>query len=711
MTSSTKSSKSSLKLDSDESKKVAGTGDSDKKPLASSPESQKVKIIIHHKKAETLESTADSKSKDKVEAEEIDEKPVEGEVQKDEDPVIAEEAVKTYGELPEEKQMSPREKKLTEQEKKRIDFNKEHPYGVTLLARDNQNNRRLGLGPPFGTIDVAESVCAYNGAVCPHYNYKKDCTKEGSKETPIHMLIASYRDRLCGRTLHNAFSHAENPKRLFIRVIDQTQKDSDLEDDVGCWEMYCSRYNKKCKEYEGQVKIVKVDSSLSTGPTGARSKLSAMIHWDYIHRDEPINLNLKSVNLQDFCMQIDSHMDFSDNFDTGLIEMHHRTQNDYSVLSTYVTDIAANNQNQRTVPNLCMVEFTSSIRNWGTKECKFLIQPKMTNAMWGAGLSFHRCHGELAVPVDPYLDGVFDGEEGSRGIRFFTHGYDVYTPDVVLVTHDYKTHQGNPVVHTWGRTHRHELKENEEEDGMKIESDPCQWTAKIEKERPNLGVFGTNRVNMLLGIGSHHNSTEHERIELDLIRTSRFGLGTKRTMQQVRSFTGINLLTKKMESNECGNKIWVPFKHSPDYGVPEILARGNIGKVVEHAITEEPEKVVAHEKKEREPENERSNTKNRSMKKGVKKKPLKMEMSHGKDLHYNSHVKDKTPRPLLANARPQLRRAGEFLKKEEKKLEEIFVKEHSHDYKSISGIALIFILVALKLVKTTSKRKYDKKKS
>ena len=57
--------------------------------------------------------------------------------------------------------------------------------------------------------------------------------------------------------------------------------------------------------------------------------------------------------------------------------------------------------------------------------------------MWGAGLCFHRCHAEINVPVDPYLDNVFDGEEGSRGIRFFTHGYDVYSPHRVLVTHDY----------------------------------------------------------------------------------------------------------------------------------------------------------------------------------------------------------------------------------------------------------------------------------
>jgi hypothetical protein len=172
-------------------------------------------------------------------------------------------------------------------------------------------------------------------------------------------------------------------------------------------------------------------------------------------------------------MQTDSHMDFSDNFDVGLVDMFHKTENDYAVLSTYVTDIEQNNKDPNNVPHLCMVEFTSSIRNWGTKECTNLRKPKLTNgtcllcekfvcircshlmsylnitllkyyyitnlcaAMWGAGLSFHRCHAEVNVPVDPYLDNVFDGEEGSRGIRFFTHGYDVYTPHRVLVTHDY----------------------------------------------------------------------------------------------------------------------------------------------------------------------------------------------------------------------------------------------------------------------------------
>ena len=268
---------------------------------------------------------------------------------------------------------SPAEK----QNKKMIEFQKEHPHGVTLLARDTPPNRKLFPDGPFGTIDVEESECltinkddgSSSSRECPHYNVQDESTDHSKAvETPIHILIASFRDRLCGRTLHNAFQHAENPKRLFIRVIDQTKPKSDIEDDQGCWERYCEVYNKNCHEYESQVRTVRVDSSLSQGPTWARSKLSAMVNWDFIHKDDKENLDLKAVHPNDYCMQIDSHMDFSDNFDTGLVNMHHRTKNDYAVLSTYVTDIEANNKGERTVPNLCMVTFTSSIRNWGTKE-------------------------------------------------------------------------------------------------------------------------------------------------------------------------------------------------------------------------------------------------------------------------------------------------------------------------------------------------------
>jgi hypothetical protein len=185
------------------------------------------------------------------------------------------------------------------------------------------------------------------------------------------------------------------------------------------------------------------------------------------------------------------------------------------------------------------------------------------------GLSFHRCHAELNVPVDPYLDNVFDGEEGSRGLRFFTHGYDVYTPDRVLVTHDYKGHQGNPVVHTWGRRGQ----------GRQAE-DSWNWTKAIEKGKSKLKTFGTQRVNMMLGIGKVGYSAEQED-EQTMIQSSRFGLGTKRTLDQAMEFSGIDLPGRRMTGNKCGNLIWVPFDESLDYGVSEIFQRKLAGGQME----------------------------------------------------------------------------------------------------------------------------------
>jgi hypothetical protein len=148
------------------------------------------------------------------------------------------------------------------------------------------------------------------------------------------------------------------------------------------------------------------------------------------------------------------------------------------------------------VPLLCMVTFTSTIRNWGTKACRSLRKPKLTNSLWGAGLSFHRAHAELSVPVDPYLDNVFDGEEGSRAVRFWTHGYDVFAPDRILVTHDYKGHQSNAVVHTWGG----KLRGGGGGGGKRGGGGEDLPLARIGEISGRLPVKGTERVNLLLGV-------------------------------------------------------------------------------------------------------------------------------------------------------------------------------------------------------------------
>jgi hypothetical protein len=164
---------------------------------------------------------------------------------------------------------------------------------------------------------------------------------------------------------------------------------------------------------------------------------------------------------EEFCMQTDSHMDFLPNWEIKMIEMWLLTSNEYAILSTYVASTETYNDqlegkmgtnNRYEVPNLCMIIFSGShdmVRVWGTKCIVNYPKPKLTNAVWGAGLSFSKCHAERKVPYDPHTPNIFDGEEFTRAIRFWTSGYDIYSPHRVYVVHNYVKSQSDPKHFGW----------------------------------------------------------------------------------------------------------------------------------------------------------------------------------------------------------------------------------------------------------------------
>ena len=242
-------------------------------------------------------------------------------------------------------------------------------WGTAFLGRDEATWGKDGIGE----VPIDPNVCP-TPHECPYYR-DRDHNVEQDK---IHLVIASYRVRLCPRTLYNVFTRAKNPHRIYVRVLQQLLPDSDLIDDADCWDMTCQTYNNKkdnklnngqpfnCHDFEHNVEMVTIDSSLAKGPCDARSKLSALMEHDYRHANDGQH-RLEPVNVRDYCMQTDSHMDFSTEFDTGLIAMFHRAQNDRAVLSTYVASMEQNNQDPKEVPHLCMITFTQTWRNWGTK--------------------------------------------------------------------------------------------------------------------------------------------------------------------------------------------------------------------------------------------------------------------------------------------------------------------------------------------------------
>ena len=101
--------------------------------------------------------------------------------------------------------------------------------------------------------------------------------------------------------------------------------------DIDCLEGYCSlaiqdkelmsKDNHVNCPFRENILMTRVDASTAEGPVWARSLGSKMIHNE------------------EFCLQIDAHMDFANDFDTLLLSSWALTENEYAVLSTYVSDV------------------------------------------------------------------------------------------------------------------------------------------------------------------------------------------------------------------------------------------------------------------------------------------------------------------------------------------------------------------------------------
>lgn len=347
------------------------------------------------------------------------------------------------------------------------------------------------------------------------------------------------RDPLCPRTLYNAFTKANRPEKLFIRVLQQR----DPEVDGDCLEDYCKLMAKKNGEkldetdilkgcpYASQVFIHEIHAKEAAGPTWARGLLSKDIEAAYKKGD---------LSPQDHCMSLDSHMDFEQHWDDRMVKMWEDSLNEYAVLSTYVQDIEHLGEEDkdmlhRQVPHLCMIKYTSNVRTHATKAAVDLSKPKLTNAVWGAGLSFSKCHAELKVMVDPHTPHIFDGEEFNRAARFWTYGYDIYTPNHVYVLHDYHKSQSNPIMHTWSA--------NKDVHGTFFESN---WRLRTMIDLPGGEKDPAKRLKM---------------------KQSKFGLGDRRSLDQLIQFSGFDLRNERVTidgKNRCGNIQWVPFQEHPE---------------------------------------------------------------------------------------------------------------------------------------------------
>lgn len=128
---------------------------------------------------------------------------------------------------------------------------------------------------------------------------------------------------------------------------------------------------------------------------------------------------------------------------------------------------------------------------------------------WSPGFSFAKCHLEESAPYDglsPFVSGV---ESFARYARFWTRGYDVYTPTQNIVYHNYQPQPDGHDTMEWMRQRRERIR------------DRSLRRLRSYLQLPN-GLEGLRLDN--LGI---------------------YGLGKRRSLKQMADFVGIDMETQK----------------------------------------------------------------------------------------------------------------------------------------------------------------------
>jgi len=378
------------------------------------------------------------------------------------------------------------------------------------------------------------------GRQCPHV--RSTGSSKYDADHLIHVSVAAYRDPLCPDTLLSLFYHAVNPNAIRVRLLQQND-----EGDVDCVEQYCELATRMKGKRRGnvariahhgdcphsdQIQVRRRDTAEAAGPMHARGLVSEAISDAYAKGE---------VNTQDFCLSVDSHMEFGHDWDKDMVDMFDLTRNEYAILSTRPADL---DQLQRAdagklheVPLLCSVAFTSNVRVGESTVARDLSKPKLTNGVWSAAMSFSKCHAELKVPVDANAPNVFDGDEFNRAVRFWTYGYDIYTPHRTSIGHDYRGSRNNTFA--------------------------MGWRNKDDRSWNDILLESQKRLKTLVGLpGGDGDETNVLRL-----RKSKFGLGDRRTIERYIEFSGIDIANRNLlgdDKKRCGNLQWVPYSQHPN---------------------------------------------------------------------------------------------------------------------------------------------------
>ena len=331
---------------------------------------------------------------------------------------------------------------------------------------------------------------------CERYGYPHLFEIKKIKNPPtIIVLIAAYRDTELPKTLQSLIHEAMYPERLRFGINLQLSEED---------KKVCGKYH---FPYHPHYRIVEFDSSESKGACWARNETGKLYKGETF-----------------FC-QIDSHMRAEKYWDQELVESWERAEDPNAILSTFVAGYKHDTEYRYTdqLPHMKNGKFNSSI--YGA-QAEALVLPKhrpckpQLNPYVAGGLIFGPGRVIKDVPYDPR--GYFFGEEITMAVRYWTHGYNMYTPDVNIFYHLYERHNVGDSYHT-------------------------HWSDRVSiDEHQNPAVC---RIHKLLGSKKMSDIPQYKKEYVaDL---PKYGLGKVRSLKQYEKFSGINFKNNSVIEKNC----------------------------------------------------------------------------------------------------------------------------------------------------------------
>lgn len=335
---------------------------------------------------------------------------------------------------------------------------------------------------------------------------------------------------LCGKALVELFENAKDPNSIVVSLVEQQH-----EDDLYCMEVYCqataganvidrmevsggknivsnSAEKAKCPRID-QIRVVRIQDDFSKGPPWSRA------------------LGRRSLGNEEFCLQTAADISFAEGWDEKVRNEWLSADNEFGIISN--PPKPKNETESGDVPRTCRLNFLDEekLPHYDPNpdgKVERLKRPLLAHT-WSPGFSFSKCHLEEAAPADGFLPYVSsDIEAFARYARFWTRGYDVYTPTQNIVYRQAEAQQEHKLewinAKNWG--------------GLKT-------TVRSES---------LNRIRSYLEI-------EDESVTENLDNLGNYGIGNRRTLRQLTDFVGINLKTQQSRSDSapCGNFRWVPY--------------------------------------------------------------------------------------------------------------------------------------------------------